>query len=94
MIPREPTEKVITNFTGEDHKFTLSNNRAIFNILRKGIYTNPIESCVRELLNNSRDAQRRNVNSDEPINITINNNYLVIADKGTGMSKEKIKDVK
>lgn len=84
---------VQSNFDGTDIDFTIGNNATLFEILRKGIYKDPIGSVVREIAANAKDAMSRVNKENEPISITLNDSYMVVTDEGCGMSPEKIKEV-
>jgi sensor histidine kinase regulating citrate/malate metabolism len=74
----------------------LENTSSIMNLLRNNIYTDPIDSIVREYFSNAIDAQAR-VNSSASIELNIediDDNYIfTIRDFGGSMDKETIANV-
>lgn len=72
------------------------NQHIIMNMLRNQIYSNSIESLVRELLANAIDAHVACGKADVPIRINLPTNlseYLEIIDEGASMDKEHIEEV-
>ncbi len=70
-------------------EFKISANKFMFNTLRKEIYTNPVDSTVREVISNAIDSQVPNNKKDVPITIILNE-QLVVKDSGTGITPEKM----
>jgi sensor histidine kinase regulating citrate/malate metabolism len=74
----------------------LANTSSIMNLLRNNIYTDPIDSIVREYFSNAIDAQARN-NSTAAIELDIetkDNKYIFsVRDFGKSMDKKTIANV-
>lgn len=88
------------NFEGKEHiqmGLDLENTSVIMNMLRNNIYTDPINSLVRELYSNAVDAHNRVNNIYDFIEIDIKeelqNNIFSIRDYGASMNKEIISNV-
>lgn len=88
------------NFEGKEHiqmGLDLENTSVIMNMLRNNIYTDPINSLVRELFSNAVDAHNRIKNIYDYIEIDIteelNHNVFSIRDYGASMNKEAITNV-
>lgn len=89
-------QEVYTNTTGADQQFSIdANSDAIFEILRNKMYSKPLESMCREIVSNSRDANREAGKGKVPVEITINNrdNYIVFSDQGPGISPDRMAEV-
>lgn len=88
------------HFEGKEHiqmGLDLDNTSVIMNMLRNNIYTDPINSLVRELYSNAVDAHNRINNTYDYIEINITedlqDNILSIRDYGASMNKEAITNV-
>lgn len=87
------------NFQGKEvisMGLDLDNTSSIMTLLRNNIYSDPIESIVREYFSNAIDAHLR-INSSESIELDIkhedNKYFLSIRDFGSSMTKEVIENV-
>lgn len=65
----------------------------IFSLLGNSIYSQKIESLVREVVSNSFDASVAAGLQDNPILVKYENNQIFFIDKGTGMSPDVIDKV-
>lgn len=73
-----------------------SNKHIIMNMLRSQIYSNPIESFVRELISNAVDAHARAGKQDVPFEIwapTETRHNFIIRDYGNSMTPDVIANV-
>jgi hypothetical protein len=70
-------------------KFSIKNQAYIYSILRDKIYSNPIQSIVREVICNGRDAARKNGGTCK---VELDNSFRVI-DTGEGISPELMRQV-
>jgi len=75
----------------------LDNAHNIMSLLRNNIYSNPIQSWVREIYSNAVDAHARVGNTEDAIDIDIvetDPNYeFIVRDYGASMDKEQIATV-
>lgn len=85
------------HFEGKEHiqmGLDLDNTSVIMNMLRNNIYTDPIDSFIRELYSNAVDAHNRINNTSDSIEIDIttelSESILSIRDFGASMNKEVI----
>ena len=105
-----PESNIQTELIGEIkvHDFTVNeeDQGIIFDMLRSKIYKKPIDSICREVVSNSRDAQREVGKENLPVEIIINNgsdgmNFLLnqsslsieFKDYGPGISPDRMADV-
>lgn len=90
-------DKGKSNFTSSlSQSFSLSSNSLIMGILRDSLYSDKIETPIKEILSNARDAMREIKNVSDRIDVTLptkENPVLKIRDFGTGLSKERINEV-
>ena len=94
MILENTASKVETNVENH-HRFTMTTNPKLFQLLSDNLYSNKIGSIVRELSSNARDSHIEANNSD-PFEIFLPNSLnpiFKIKDYGIGMSKETIYDI-
>jgi hypothetical protein len=73
--------------------FRISANSHMFDILRKKIYNRPAESCVRELVDNSRDAMVEAGKAHLPVEIFVGPNSFSVKDRGIGLTPEQITEI-
>lgn len=73
--------------------FRMANNAHLFEILRSRMYERPLESTIRELIDNAIDSHRRANKRDVPIEIGLNKSAFWVKDFGVGMSPETITEV-
>jgi hypothetical protein len=76
----------------DGEKFAIQNNAMMFDILRNRMYSDPISSCVREIMCNARDTHRATGKPDLPVQVEINSIFKV-KDFGSGISPSLMKDV-
>ena len=85
--------KVESNLESKASSFTINTeNSAIFEILRNTLYSYPVQSMVRELLDNARDSHRAANKKDAPIKIWLGS-YFTVQDFGVGISPDKINEI-
>lgn len=80
----------------EEHIFSISDTRIIFDILRNKMYSNPILAICREVSCNARDAHREVGKFDLPIEIQLPNAIepvYKIKDYGPGISPDRMENV-
>lgn len=70
---------------GEAQAFGIENNAQFVTMLSSTLYSNAFLAVAREVLCNAWDAHKVSGRRDVPINITIDEDYLVIRDHGTGI---------
>lgn len=62
----------------------------LMRLLTSKLYNDPANACFREIFSNALDANR---GAPRPVEVTIQDDLLLIRDYGSGMSPEFIKDV-
>lgn len=67
--------------------FGISSSAEFFNILSNTLYSDKILAVVREILCNAWDAHIASGRTDVPVIITLDNEALIIRDRGTGIKK-------
>lgn len=80
----------------EEQFFGVENQGALFDILRKKMYSNPILAICREISCNARDAHREVGTPEVPIHIHLPNNlepYYKVKDFGPGISPDRMSNV-
>src|SRR5690606_14046504 len=65
--------------------FGISDDPAFFQILSSALYKDPMLAMVRETICNAWDAHIENECTDRPIQITLDDDYLIIKDFGKGI---------
>lgn len=76
--------------------FSIKDPTLIFDAVTDKMYSTPIQTMVQEYMCNARDAHREVGKFDTPIEITLPtriNKYLVIKDKGPGLTEKRIREV-
>jgi hypothetical protein len=79
-----------------EESFSIGNVGRIMTILRNTMYSNPIQSIIREISCNARDAHREIGTPDRPIKITLPTRIkpiFSIKDYGPGISPQRMADV-
>ena len=76
-------------FAGQNAQLSISQSSvaSIISMLRGGIYSNPLESCLREVISNAWDANQSNI-TGIPVEVYVNGTEISIVDHGPGMSHE------
>lgn len=80
----------------EEQFFGIQDTGALFDILRKKVYSNPILAICREISCNARDAHREVGTPEIPVHIHLPNNlkpYYQIKDFGPGISPDRMSNV-
>lgn len=86
--------KTSSNFISKS--FGIGDERVILEILRSNMYANPIESCVREIMSNSRDANREAGRAHIPIEIELPdkwNDSIKFIDNGPGITPDRMNNI-
>ena len=98
ILRKEDTEatllgEVQSNTVGIDAK----NIGLITSLLSTNLYSNPLQSFIRETVSNAWDAHIEANNMEDPILLTINRNAgmlnISIRDYGTGLSEERFNNI-
>lgn len=85
-----------SNLKGPKNGFQLSDASLIMEILRDSFYADKIETPIKEILCNARDAMREAKNKKDRIEVslpTLENPVLKIRDFGPGLSKKRVNEV-
>ena len=80
-------------FNGERQQFAVKQSSEMFRVLMDGLYSNKIDSIVREIWSNAFDAHKMAEKEDVPFDVTIPthlNPFFRVRDYGVGMSHEKV----
>ena len=96
MIVKEKPINIETSDNFQSHFFGIGDLSIIFDILRNKLYSNPIESCCREISSNAVDAHREAGKHDLPIQISlpsILDPYFKVKDWGIGISPERVENI-
>lgn len=75
---------------GKTIDFGISNSAEFFDILSRTLYTDQILAVVREVLCNAWDAHITAGCTDKAIEITLDNQHLVVRDHGYGIQHDQI----
>lgn len=70
--------------------FGISDDPAFFQILSSSLYKDPMLAMVRETICNAWDAHIESCRVDQPITITLDDDYLIIRDYGYGIPDSMI----
>lgn len=92
-VQKQAQKTNATNFKSKS--FEIGDASMVIEILRKKLYSNPIQTLVQEYISNARDANRE-AGSKRPIDITLptsDNLTLSIRDFGKGLSPERVAEV-
>lgn len=98
ILKKEDTEATIlgevqTNTVGIDTK----NIGLITTLLSTNLYSNPLQSFIRETVSNAWDSHLEAKNMEDPILLTINLEdnkvHISIRDYGTGLSEQRFNDI-
>lgn len=108
MKLHEDDREVVTSGGLEEQEFKMDDAslHVIFDVLRSKVYSNPIGSLCREVVSNSRDAQRE-AGVTDPVEVEIRGDNkdvdiwdadtggisIVFRDRGTGISPARMRDV-
>lgn len=68
--------------------FGISDSPEFFNILSSTLYTDQILAVVREVLCNAWDIHIETGRTDIPVEVTLDENYVIFRDFGTGISDD------
>lgn len=88
----EATDHVVLG-GGESQAFGISDSPEFFRVLSDTLYSDKIQAVVREVLCNAWDAHIASGKTDVPVEVTLDDNELVIADKGPGIPPDKMRDI-
>lgn len=95
MVLNNRNNDIITNMEASAEKFSISADASMFDLLSKKLYSNPIQSVIRELVSNAIDANIA-AGTKDPIQVHFPNNIdptFFVRDTGIGMDAEKLKNV-
>jgi hypothetical protein len=88
--------RAVTSENFETQSFSIGDDAFIMNLLRKRIYSDPLQVIVQEVASNARDANREAGHPDRPIEITLPTHdapILKIRDHGIGISPARMTNV-
>jgi hypothetical protein len=94
MLAVENTFK--TNIEGSMQRLAILATAKSMSVLSKGIYSRPIEACIRELSTNAVDAHTEAGFKDRPIEVnlpTYQDQTFVVRDYGKGIPPDKVRDI-
>lgn len=95
LLVETAKNRVIQNGTFQYKQATFTANPKAFALMSNGLYSNKIQSLLREVGCNAADAHAAAGNPD-PIEVTLPNRIeptLVIKDYGTGLSPERLEEI-
>ncbi len=94
MIPNKGPEIVSTLSVDDSNEFTVKVDERTFDLLFDGLYSNKIQSIIREVCSNAYDAHRAAGREDQPFDLIIPT-YLeptfTVRDYGTSMVDEDVR---
>lgn len=94
MIPNKGPEIVSTLSADDSNEFTVKVDERTFDLLFDGLYSNKIQSIIREVCSNAYDAHRAAGREDQPFDLIIPT-YLeptfTVRDYGTSMVDEDVR---
>ena len=96
MIPVKKSEIVSTLGDLESKNFSVNVSDQAFHLLFDGLYSNKIQSVLREIMSNALDGHIANGNPDQPFRVnlpTAMNPTLSIRDFGCSLSHEDVMDL-
>lgn len=85
------THAVIGN--QESVQMGVSNSATLMHVLSTALYTHPMLAAVREIICNGWDGHIISKNTDTPLQITLDGQFLTIRDFGPGIPHEKIGEI-
>lgn len=91
-----PEINVTTSKAFESAKFGIGDERVIMDILRNKMYADPISSVCREVMSNSRDANREAGRADTPIVVKMPNSFednISFCDNGLGITPSRMENI-
>lgn len=77
----------------ESVQMGVSNSATLMHVLSTALYTHPMLAAVREILCNGWDGHIISGNTDTPLQITIDDQFIRIRDFGPGIPHEKIGEI-
>lgn len=94
MIINEKANDIVTNLEDAE-RFSINADASMFAILSKKLYSNPIQSVIRELVSNAIDANIA-AGVEIPIQVHFPNtldNVFYVRDSGIGMDENELRNV-
>lgn len=94
MIINEKANDIVTNLEDAE-RFSINADALMFAILSKKLYSNPIQSVIRELVSNAIDANIA-AGVEIPIQVHFPNtldNIFYVRDSGIGMDENELRNV-
>lgn len=91
-----PEIEIKRSGTFKQANFDFGDKRIIMNILRSKMYSRPIYVICQEIMSNARDANREAGRGDQPIEITLPNDFsdqIIFKDCGPGISPDRMENV-
>ena len=91
-----PTVEVETSGKFKQATFGIGDERVIFNILRKKMYSRPIYVICQEIMSNSRDANREMGRGHVPVEVILPNKWsdqIQFKDNGRGITPDRMENV-
>lgn len=95
MVLNNRNNDIVTNMEASAEKFSINADASMFDLLSKKLYSNPVQSVVRELVSNAIDANIA-AGTKDPIQVHFPNSIdptFFVRDAGIGMDAEKLKNV-
>jgi len=92
----QKTNLVFSSLEGESIPFSIGDSSVIIDIIRKRIYSTPLQTLVGEYLCNARDACIEAGKDSSNIEVTLPTQLapaFTVRDYGVGMSDERVKEV-
>ena len=89
-------EKDFTNYQGETYKTEIVDLIGIQRLIRKHLYTKPIQTPVQEMLCNALDAMEMSGKENQPIKVflpDLSDGLFKIRDFGPGLTDEQVKKI-
>lgn len=77
----------------ESAQMGVANSATLMHVLSTALYTHPMLAAVREILCNGWDGHIIAKNTDTPLEVTLNDQFLIIKDFGPGIPHEKIGEI-
>lgn len=94
MIPTKGPEIISTLETDKSNEFTVKVDEKTFHLLFDGLYSNKIQSIIREICSNAYDAHRAAGNVDQPFDLslpTFLEPVFRVRDYGTSMDDDDVR---
>ena len=98
MLVLKDNNNILSSNIGDSEsiRFRIGKDSIIFNMLTTQLYSNPLQTVIREYLQNARDAHREVNKNHIPIRVNLPTEYnpeLIIRDYGPGISPKRLNEV-